>query len=657
MKISEKKKNSVLIVDDENSNIMALTHILSADYTVYAAKSGQSAINAAEKHIPDVMLLDIVMPEMNGYDVINAMKKIEKTQNIPVIFITGLSSSEDEEKGLLLGAADYITKPFNSLIVKLRVQNQMKILNQLHTIERISMIDQLTDLPNRRNFETRLNIEWRRALRNSNPISVFMIDVDKFKNYNDTHGHQQGDVALQETAKTLTKSLKRPNDFAARWGGEEFIVLLPETDEKGAIHISEQIRKNIENMNIIGSRGQNTNITVSIGVNTWISDNKITVDELISGADLALYSAKNAGRNRVCHYKNNAEIKENDERKIIFIVDDNASNLTVGEEALNSQYRVIALSSASQMFKILKKIIPDLILLDVKMPEMDGFEAMRKLKSNSMYSQIPVIFLSGLNDSVNEAYGIEQGARDFINKPFSKPVLLNRIRNHLNIDNVIRDRTAQLVERTEQLIRLKNGMVFALSDIIEKRNKNTGGHLERTTIYMEILMNAMLSQGVYSNEIRNWNLETVIASARLHDIGKIVIPDNIINKKDKLTFEEFEVVKAHTIEGEQIIDKAMKRAGDEEFLHSAKLFAAYHHERWDGKGYIHGLEGTQIPLHGRLMAIIDVYDALTSERSYKKPYSHEESMNIIKKEAGQHFDPLIVKVFDSISEEINQARG
>ena len=652
--MNESKKKSVLVVDDENSNIMALTHILSPEYTVYAAKDGHSAINAAEKYLPDVILLDILMPEMDGYDVISAMKRSEKTQNIPVIFITGLRHSDDEEKGFILGAADYITKPFSSsAIVKLRVQNQIKILNQLRTIERISMIDQLTDLPNRRSFEIRLSIEWSRALREQEPISILMIDVDKFKNYNDTHGHQQGDVALQATAKTLKNSLKRSNDFVARWGGEEFIVLLPKTDSYGALNVSEQIRSNVEAMEIFCQDGTKTSVTVSIGANTWTHEQlNVTVDELISGADMALYAAKNGGRNKVCHFKNDNTVKSEDKKKMIFIVDDSATNLTIAEEALGEQYRVIALSSAAQMFNILRKFTPDLILLDIEMPEMDGFEAIEKLKTRDLYSKIPVIFLTGLADDNNEAHGIKLGAVDFITKPFSKPVLLNRIRNHLNIDDLIRDRTAQLLESTEQLFKLKNSIVYTLSDLVENRDKNTGGHIDRTTIYMETLINAMLERGVYADEMREWNLESVISSSRLHDVGKIAISDTILNKPGPLTAEEIQIMKTHTAEGERIIDKAMQRAGDAEFLQNAKLFAAYHHERWDGTGYTYGLKEKEIPLHGRIMAVIDVYDALVSERPYKKALPHEQAVSIILNDAGHHFDPLIAEVFNAVNEKI-----
>ncbi|MCL2627297.1 MAG: response regulator [Oscillospiraceae bacterium] len=339
-------------------------------------------------------------------------------------------------------------------------------------------------------------------------------------------------------------------------------------------------------------------------------------------------------------------------RKIIFVVDDNSTNLTVAEEALAEQYQVIALPSAAVMFKALEKFSPDLILLDIDMPEMNGFEAIEKLRADEKHANIPVIFLTGLNDSANEAHGINLGAVDFIMKPFSEPVLLNRIRNHLFIDDLIRKRTAQLEERTEQLEQLKNGLVFTMADLVENRDQNTGGHIDRTAGHMETLINAMIERGVYVDEMKDWDLDLVVSSARLHDLGKITIPDSVLNKPGKLNDEEFDLMKTHSLEGERIINNAIKRTGDAAFLHNAKIIAAYHHEKWNGTGYPYKLAGEAIPLQGRIMAVIDVYDALVSERPYKKAFSHEKAVEIIMEESGTHFDPNIAKVFFEVNEKM-----
>ena len=297
--MNETPKNSILVIDDSKFNITILNRILVPDYTVYTETDGRHAVAVAEKYLPDLILLDIVMPDMDGYAVIAALKQSEKTMDIPIIFITGLNTSGAEEKGLAAGASDYIIKPFTPMIVKLRVQNQMKILEQLRTIRRLSMTDQLTDLPNRRSFELRLNSEWSRARREQTPIGILVVDVDNFKQYNDTHGHQQGDAALQAVANVFMQELHRPGDFGARWGGEEFIALLSNTDASGTLHVAEKIRKRIAMTAIPHADNVEANITVSIGINTEIPDQTSSRDSFISKADKALYKAKANGRNRV----------------------------------------------------------------------------------------------------------------------------------------------------------------------------------------------------------------------------------------------------------------------------------------------------------------------------------------------------------------------
>ena len=660
-------KNRILIVDDDTSNLMELAGILKDEYKIYAVKDGESAIEKANEVYPDLILLDIIMPDMSGFEVLTKLRAAEKTKDIPVIFITGIADSDEEIKGLAAGAVDYMRKPLNDVIVKLKVHQQMQLLNQFRKIEHLRMIDQLTNLPNKRSFMMRLNEEWDRAAREFLPVSILMIDIDNFKKYNDTYGHQQGDIALQVLSAMFTQALKRPGDFAARWGDEEFVILLPSTDMIGAAGVAEKVRSLTEELVIPTLDGSISKLTISIGVNTRMPGQTGSIDEFISRADMALYDAKSKGRNKICHFELPLEVREGGTqslvRNTVFIIDDNETNLTMAEEVLMQQYRVIALSSAIKMFKALEKFKPDLILLDVEMPEMSGFEAMSKLKENDLYADIPVIFLTGLSDANSEAYGIELGAVDFIMKPFTEPVLLNRIKKHLDIDELVRERTRQLAHRTEQLarrseqlVRLQNGIVFTLADVVENRDANTGGHIDRTSIYIELLINAMITHGVYSIEMNGWDLDSVISSARLHDLGKVAIPDSILNKPDKLTPEEFAVIQTHPMAGERIIDQMTLRTGDADFLKNAKLFAAYHHEKWNGTGYPYGLKETDIPLHGRIMAVIDVYDALVSDRPYKKAFTHEKAVEIIMEDSGVHFDPFIAEVFNSVNDKIKDAR-
>jgi putative two-component system response regulator len=336
--------------------------------------------------------------------------------------------------------------------------------------------------------------------------------------------------------------------------------------------------------------------------------------------------------------------------KTIFVVDDSDTNLSMAEAVLEEYYRVMTMPSAAKLFVFLEKIIPDLILLDIEMPGIDGFEALKRLKFESAWSDIPVIFLTGRNDSAVEARGFEMGVVDFITKPFSAPVLLNRMKTHLDIDGIIRERTARLRG-------LQNSIVSVLADMVETRDKGTGGHIERTSVYMKILIHEMKERGVYADEMRGWDVEKIISSARMHDLGKISITDIIINKPGKLTEDEFEVMKGHAEEGERIIDEIISRTGEGDFLLNAKVFAGTHHERWDGQGYPHGLKGTDIPLQGRIMAIVDVYDALVSERPYKKAFTDEEAIKIIMQNSGTHFDPKIADLFYDARDNIKAVRA
>ncbi|MCL2805855.1 MAG: diguanylate cyclase [Treponema sp.] len=299
----KQKKNTLLIVDDENTNLKVLTHILGGDYIIYTAVNGINAIEKAKELLPDLILLDILMPEMDGYQTLSAIKQTDEIRKTPVIFITGLDSKEDEEKGLALDAADYITKPFSASVVKLRVRNQIQIINQLRMIEHLSMIDELTHIPNRRSFDNRISLEWKQAVREHLPISLLMMDLDKFKIVNDTYGHQQGDVVLKTLAGVFIRALRRPADFAARWGGEEFVVLLPNTRLEGALEVAENIRAAVEKTQIPCTcepdKYSEISMTISIGVNSMVPGKDDKIDTFILNADKALYMAKDAGRNKV----------------------------------------------------------------------------------------------------------------------------------------------------------------------------------------------------------------------------------------------------------------------------------------------------------------------------------------------------------------------
>jgi len=302
------------------------------------------------------------------------------------------------------------------------------------------------------------------------------------------------------------------------------------------------------------------------------------------------------------------------------------------------------------------------------MPEMDGFETLSILKKDEKYKSIPVIFLTAKVDATTEIQGFELGAIDFIHKPFSPPILIKRIEVHLLLENqriTLLNQTAELnnyannlqamvYQKVENIIELKNALLKTMAEMVECRDSNTGGHIERTQRYIQILVNEIKKRGIYSEQTKNWDIDMLMQSCQLHDVGKIAIDDIVLRKPGKLDDIEFEEMKKHTTHGEQLIAKIESMTKENDFLTSAKIFVSSHHEKWNGKGYPRGLLGEEIPLEGRIMAIADVYDALVSERSYKKSFTHEQAVEIITKDSGTHFDPNIVDVFLSVADEFRK---
>jgi len=254
-------------------------------------------VERATRDKPDLILLDIVMPGMSGFDVLSVLKESEITRSIPVICITGLNSVSDEEKGFRMGAVDYITKPFHQSIVKARIETHLNIVEQIRMIEQLCLFDSLTKAPNRRSFDDHMAIEWGRSMREQTYLSILMIDLDHFKKLNDTFGHQHGDTVLKEVANLIKSTIKRSADFFARWGGEEFTVLLPSTMLNGALALAEAIRAKIE---------AESSVTVSIGVASMTPSPESSITDFITQADKALYDAKRDGRNRIVFYEHNS---------------------------------------------------------------------------------------------------------------------------------------------------------------------------------------------------------------------------------------------------------------------------------------------------------------------------------------------------------------
>jgi len=332
-------------------------------------------------------------------------------------------------------------------------------------------------------------------------------------------------------------------------------------------------------------------------------------------------------------------------QKTLFLIDDNRSDLVIAKQALSGLYRVFTFVSATRMFQMLNETTPDLILLDVEMPEISGYDVLERLLSDKQTSSIPVIMLTALSSDQSELEGLSMGAVDYITKPISKALLLKRVELHLKFFDYSHNLERMVEEKTGEVISLRNSVLRTMAELVEQRDTVTGKHIERTQLYIRTLIKAAKRRGLYEDELAELDEELVLQSSLLHDIGKISIPDAILLKPDSLTHDERELMKQHTTFGESIILSIMSNAESNDFLECARVFAVSHHERWDGNGYPHGLKGTEIPLLGRIMAIADVYDALVTDRPYKKAFSHGRAAGIIMDGHGTLFDPTLVDLF------------
>ena len=297
----EENRATILIVDDMSTNLMMLSDILKDDYNIKISKTGEKAIELCKNLDIDLVLLDIEMPLMNGYEVCKNLKNYEKTKNIPIIFVSAKNSEEDEEYGLNLGAIDYISKPFSKVIIKARVKNQIKLKQKTELLEKLSNYDGLTNIKNRRYFDDRLNQVYKDSKIKNTNLALMMIDIDFFKPYNDNYGHGKGDEALKIVAKTLENSilntLDRPNDLVARYGGEEFVVLLSNIDLKELEEISNRVVKAIRDENIEHKFSKVASyLTISLGAVLYKSSNDLSIASIMKSADEALYEVKQKSR-------------------------------------------------------------------------------------------------------------------------------------------------------------------------------------------------------------------------------------------------------------------------------------------------------------------------------------------------------------------------
>ena len=345
---------------------------------------------------------------------------------------------------------------------------------------------------------------------------------------------------------------------------------------------------------------------------------------------------------------------ESIQKKTILVVDDTPANIDVLTGVLSHDYRVKAANNGTRALKIASETPPDLILLDIMMPEIDGYEVCRRLKDADNTKDIPVIFVTAKNEVHDEMMGFDIGGVDYITKPISPPILKARVKTHLSLQEVkffLKDKNdfleKEVDKRTTEVVALQDVTIHAMASLAETRDNETGNHIRRTQHYVKLLAEHLRHHSRFSYFLNNdENIELLFKSAPLHDIGKVGIPDRILLKPGRFEGNEFEIMKTHTTLGKEAIEQAEQELGITlPFLKYAKEIAYSHQEKWDGSGYPEGLSGEDIPISARLMALADVYDALISRRVYKEGMSHDKAVAIIQEGRGSHFDPDIVDAF------------
>lgn len=338
----------------------------------------------------------------------------------------------------------------------------------------------------------------------------------------------------------------------------------------------------------------------------------------------------------------------NIEKAKILIVDDSSVNLDILNETLKESYDLYAAINGVGALEILKRVIPDLILSDIMMPIMDGYDLLKEIQKFHDLKNIPFIFISSLDDMQNKVKGLQLGANDYIIKPFEPIEVRARVKNHLLLKKAkeyLQEQNgileSKVAERVSEIQRLQDAMIYTLADLAETRDVETGLHIKRTQHYVRCLALYLKNEFKLDRDF----IEMLFKTAPLHDIGKVGIPDSILLKPGKLTTEEFEIMRKHPLYGKNALEGAKNYTDNSYFILLAQEIAYTHHEKWDGTGYPEGLRGEEIPVSGRLMALSDVYDALTTERVYKKAMSHKEAKKIIIEARGKHFDPKVVDAF------------
>lgn len=478
---------------------------------------------------------------------------------------------------------------------------------------------------------------------------VAVVDLDDFKLYNDVFGHHAGDLALEMFAQVAQQNIRK-SDTLVRYGGDEFLIVMPNIPERVLQRKLQLICSQIHDSLIPGY--PNMQVSVSIGA-TIAHDEPIS--SALERADRLMYRAKTRKNTVVMEHENEQAEQEVPKQKVL-IVDDAEMNRAILTEILGNEYEILEAENGRECMQLLQKYRTGIsvILLDIVMPVMNGFAVLAEMARQGLIDDIPIIMISSADsdDVIRQAY--ELGVTDYISRPFDAKIVYRRVFNAIKLyakqRRLVSMVTKQIVEKEKN----DNMLIDILSHIVEFRNTESGLHV----LHMKQLTEVLLSELVQKTDMYHLDAakrDLIVTASALHDIGKIAIPEEILNKPGRLTKEEFEIMKTHTTIGSEMLDK-IEGYGDEPLVRTAYAICRWHHERYDGRGYPDGLVGEQIPISAQIVALADVYDALVSERSYKKAFSHETAVQMILNGECGTFNPLILDCLRSAADKIPQIR-
>lgn len=560
----------------------------------------------------------------------------EQTQKIKFEFLD-LQVFQVISRYVEIDGRPYVMEMIQNLDESIQIDQEGydKLISKLSGYNEKLYTDVMTGIYNRRFFEEKIkNME--------DEAGIAVIDLDDFKLHNDTYGHSAGDAALITTANIIKKYIRK-TDILIRYGGDEFLLILPSIKK----HIFEDklklIREKIHDT--VVPKYEKMQLSVSIGGAVFREGN---IEDAIASADRQMYIAKNYKNMVVTEWNENGKKKEENSaseklKQQILIVDDSEINREILKEILKEDYRILEAANGEECLEQLERYGTgiSLVLLDIVMPEMDGFEVLAAMNQNHWIEDIPVIMISSEDSDSYIRRAYEMGVSDYISCPFDAKIVYQRVLNMIKLyakqRRLIRLVTRQIYEKE----RNNRMLIGILSQIVEFRNGESGLHVIHINLITQLLLEQLVKKtGKYQ---LSWEDRLLIATASaLHDIGKIGIDEKILNKPGKLTKEEFEIMKTHTLIGAQMLDN-LDMYRNEKLLKLAYEICHWHHERYDGKGYPDGLVGEEIPISAQVVSLADVYDALVSERVYKKAFSHEKALEMIQNGECGTFNPLLLR--------------